>query len=61
MTMWEWAGKGSELTRDVIQCGNMGGKEVKVGGGLELAMSREHDAPEQLGILNKHVTQGSAL
>ena len=56
MTMGEWVGKGSELIWDVIQHGDMGGKEAKVGGGLGLARPGEHDVPKQLGILNKRVT-----
>ena len=61
MTMGERAGKGGELTRDVIQHGDMGSKEIKVAGGLGLATLGEHDAPKQLGILNKCVSEGSAL
>ena len=61
MTIGEWVGKGGELTRNVIQHGDMGGKEAKVRGGQGLAMPGEHDAPKQLGTLNKHVSEGSAL
>ena len=61
MTMGEWAWKGGEMTRDVIQRGDMGSKEAKVRGGLGLAMLGEHDAPKQLGILNKRVSEGSSL
>ena len=61
MTMGEWVGKGSKLTWDITQCGDMRGKEVKVGGGPRLATLGEHDAAEQLEILNKHVTEGSTL
>lgn len=59
--MGEWDGKWSEMTWDVIQCRDMGGKEVKVGGGLGLATLKENDAPKKLGILNKHVVEGYAL
>ena len=61
MTMGEWAQKGSELTSDIIQHGDMRGKQAKVGGGLGLAMSGDHDAQEQLGIRNERVAKGSAL
>ena len=61
MTMGEWVGKGSELIRNIIQHGDMRGKEMKVRGGLGLAMPGEHDAAKQLGILNKRVMEGSAL
>ncbi len=61
MTMGEWVGKRSELTRDIIQHGDMRDKEAKVRGGLGLVASREHDASRQLGILNKCVMKGFAL
>ena len=60
MTMGEWVGKGSKLTQDIIR-GDMRGKKAKVGGGLGLATLGEHDAPKQLGILNKCVMEGSSL